>query len=136
MRRQRCVIGAVVEQADPVKMAVAFPKIAKAAKNNLSTDIPQEDLEAWVTLSLRVQDANVRSLAFTDRVVPDRTNPDYESIRELVDDALEPVAKPTPEPDASGAPSDSPSSSPSSKPSPSKTSDTDTPTAPDKDPGS
>jgi LCP family protein required for cell wall assembly len=93
MRRQRCVIGAVAHQADPVKMALQFPEIAKAAKHNLSTGIPQRDLQAWVTLSQRIQGASVRSLPFTDQVVTDRTDPDYQQIHDLVAKALKPPAK-------------------------------------------
>jgi polyisoprenyl-teichoic acid--peptidoglycan teichoic acid transferase len=98
MRRQRCVIGDVVSQADPVKMGLAFPKIAAAAKNNLSSGIKQEDLQAWVDLSQRIKGASVRSLPFTDQVIANRTDPDFDQIRRLVTKALKPVAKPTPSP--------------------------------------
>lgn len=96
MRRQRCVIGAVVEQADPVKMALAFPAIAKAAKDNISTGIPQRDVQAWVELSQKVQGAGVRSLPFTDQVIRDRTNPDFDQIHSLVRKALRPASTATP----------------------------------------
>jgi LCP family protein required for cell wall assembly len=100
MRRQRCVIGAVINQSDPVKLALAFPAIAKAAKENLSTGIPQRDLSAWVELSQRVKSGSVRSLPFTDEVIPNRGNPDYHRIHLLVKKALRTVvtATPTPEP--------------------------------------
>jgi LCP family protein required for cell wall assembly len=96
MRRQRCVIGAVTQQADPLKLARAFPKIAKAAKTNLSTDIPLQDLEAWVELTQRVKQGSVRSLPFTDQVISSRVNPDYAQIRSLVNQALRPPTDPTP----------------------------------------
>jgi LCP family protein required for cell wall assembly len=108
MRRQRCVIGDVVNQADPVKLGLAFPKIAKAAKENLSIGIKQEDLQAWVDLTQRIKGASVRSLPFTDQVVADRSNPDFELIHKLVNKALKPIVKPTPAPtpstNASAAP--------------------------------
>jgi LCP family protein required for cell wall assembly len=100
MRRQRCVIGGVVSQSDPVKLALAFPKIAAAAKNNISTGIPQKDLEAWVELSTKVKGASVRSLPFTDQVIQSRVNPDFDQIRLLVKNALKPVKKATPKPAA------------------------------------
>jgi LCP family protein required for cell wall assembly len=108
MRRQRCVIGDVVNQADPVKMGLAFPKIAKAAKTNLSSGIKQDDLQAWVELSQRIKGASVRSLPFTDQVISDRTNPDFEQIHELVAKALTPAAKPTPTPTPSTSSSTAP----------------------------
>jgi LCP family protein required for cell wall assembly len=88
MRRQRCVIGAVATQADPVKMALKFPEIAAAAKGNISTGIAKDDLQAWVELAQRIQKARVTSLPFTDEVIPDRTNPDFLHIQQLVNQAL------------------------------------------------
>jgi len=69
MRRQRCAIGAVVQQADPVKLALAFPQVAAAMKTNLQTSIPLKDVDAWVTLALRVKKAKVHSIAFTSSVI-------------------------------------------------------------------
>nr|WP_269327777.1 LCP family protein [Kineosporia mesophila] len=89
MRRQRCVIAAVTDQADPVTVAKNFPKIAKALKDNMSTGIPQSDIQAWVDLATRVQGAEVTSLPFTDDVVADRTDPDYDLIHRQVTKAIE-----------------------------------------------
>lgn len=112
MRRQRCVIAAVVDQSDPVKLALAFPAIAKAAKANISTGIPQREIQAWVELSQRVKSGSVRSLPFTDEVITNRADPDYDKIHELVKKALKPVVKATPTPEPSTASSASPSPSP------------------------
>jgi LCP family protein required for cell wall assembly len=111
MRRQRCVIGAAADQADPVKLALGFPKLAKAAKDNMSTDIPQNELQAWVELGTRIKDAKVRSLPFDNNVIASRSDPDYDAIRNLVDDALEPPkkkAETTPTPGSSAAPTKEP----------------------------
>jgi LCP family protein required for cell wall assembly len=116
MRRQRCVIAAVVNQSDPVKLALAFPAIAKAAKNNLSTGIPQRELEAWVDLSQRVKNGSVRSLPFTDQVITNRADPDYDEIHELVQKALRPVVKATPAPVPSTGSSATPTVKPTKKP--------------------
>jgi hypothetical protein len=97
MRRQRCVIGAVIEQADPAKLALAFPQIAAAAKSNITTGIPLADLGAWVTLTQRVKGAQVRSLPFTSSVI-DTVNPDFPTIHQLVLDALNPPSSASPSP--------------------------------------
>jgi anionic cell wall polymer biosynthesis LytR-Cps2A-Psr (LCP) family protein len=115
MDRQRCVIGAVVQQADPATVALGFPKIAAAAKSNITTDIPLRDISAWVQLSQRVQKAHVRSLPFTDAVI-DTTNPDFAKMRALVQKAISDVPEATPSP--SVAPSPSSTKKPSSKPTP------------------
>jgi len=89
MRRQRCVIAAVTEQADPVTLARHFTSIAKALKANMSTGIPQSDLAAWVELAGRIQAATVTSLPFTDDVLHSRVDPDYDMIHEKVATAIE-----------------------------------------------
>ena len=115
MRRQRCVIGAAADQADPVKLALGFPKLAKAAKDNMSTDIPQNELQAWVELGTRIKDAKVRSLPFDNTVITSRSDPDYDAIQSLVDDALKPPkkkAETTPTPGSSAAPTKEPKAEP------------------------
>jgi polyisoprenyl-teichoic acid--peptidoglycan teichoic acid transferase len=107
MARQRCVIGAVVSQANPAAMALAFPQIAAAAKSNILTDVPLRDLKAWILLSERVKQAKVKSLAFTDAVI-DTQNPDIQKMREQVAKANE-AADAAPSSASSGA---SPASSP------------------------
>lgn len=59
MQRQSCLVKAVIDQADPAKMATRYEDIAKAAGNMVSTDIPQEHLSAMVDLSGRVQKAQL-----------------------------------------------------------------------------
>ncbi len=94
MRRQRCVIAAVVEQADPARVALAFPQIAAAAKDNITTGIPLADLSAWVQLSQKVKGAQVHSLAFTSSVI-DPQDPDIAKMRQLVAEAINPAPKPS-----------------------------------------
>jgi LCP family protein required for cell wall assembly len=87
MRRQRCVIAAVTRQADPKAVALNFDKIARAAKDDISTDISLQDLDAWVTLALRVKQARVRSLPFTDDVI-DTAHPNIRRIHQIVRSAI------------------------------------------------
>ncbi len=117
MRRQRCVIGAVVQQADPVQAALNFDKIANAAKNNITTDITKQELNAWVTLALRVKKAHVRSLPFTTAVI-NTVDPNYSKIHRLVQQALTAPVEVTPTPTLSATPSPG-SSKTHPKPSPS-----------------
>ena len=44
MRRQRCVAGALMQQADPVGLLQSYPQLAKVVKNNVSIDIPRDEL--------------------------------------------------------------------------------------------
>lgn len=100
MRRQRCVVAAVVTQVDPLTMLQHYPQIAAAAADNMSVDISQDQLPAWADLVTRVQGGTIRSLPFTIKNT-DVVNPDYASIRAQVRKALQPpkvkptTAKPT-----------------------------------------
>jgi polyisoprenyl-teichoic acid--peptidoglycan teichoic acid transferase len=113
MRRQRCVAGALMEQADPVGLLQSYPKLARAIKSNVSIDIPRAELPAWVDLALRIQKGgSIRSLPLTADVVSPG-NPDFAKIRALVKKGLkQPVASATP----SASPSPSPSPSKTTKP--------------------
>ena len=97
MRRQRCVAGALMQQADPVGLLQSYPQLAKVVKDNVSIDIPREELPAWVDLALRIQKGgSIRSLPFTSDVVHPG-NPDFAKIRALVKKGLKPpAASPTP----------------------------------------
>jgi LCP family protein required for cell wall assembly len=43
MHRQRCIISAMVEQANPLTLVLNFDRIAGAIKDNVLTDIPQDN---------------------------------------------------------------------------------------------
>ena len=64
MDRQRCVINAIIKQANPANMLARYEDIAKAGKDIVYTDMPREVLPLMVDLSLRVKDGNVRSVVF------------------------------------------------------------------------
>ncbi len=117
MRRQRCVAGALMDQADPVGLLQSYPKLATVLKDNVSIDIPREQLPAWVDLALRIQKGgSIRSLPFTSDVV-NPGNPDFAKIRALVKKSLKPPAS-----------TSTPSASPSATPTPTKTTKSSTPT--------
>jgi LCP family protein required for cell wall assembly len=87
MERQRCVIGAVAEQVNPLTVLRNYQRIAAATEDLIATDIPQDLLPALVSLARDVQDATISSLAFTDDVVVPQ-NPDYERMHELAAEAI------------------------------------------------
>ncbi len=87
MRRQRCMVGALLDQSNPVKLLANYGKLADVFKRNVTVDIPESDLEAWVTLVQRIQKGTITSLPITDQVV-NVSNPDYAKIRRLVQKAI------------------------------------------------
>ena len=64
MDRQRCVINAIIKQANPSNMLTRYENIAKAGTSVVRTDIPREVLPIMVDLSWRVKEGNVRSIVF------------------------------------------------------------------------
>jgi LCP family protein required for cell wall assembly len=115
MQRQRCVIGAVVDQSDPLKVVRNFPSLAKALKKNLATGIDSADLSAWTTLAQRIQKGGVKSIVFDPDVIS-TVDPDIKQIHRLVDRAVESTA-PVVETAVTASPSASPSVTPSATPS-------------------
>ena len=89
MARQRCLIGAVTQQVNPVTVARSFPALAEAIRQNISMSIRLKDLGAWVTLAQRVQKGRVRSLPFVEGVIS-TVHPDFDKIHSLVEQALQP----------------------------------------------
>jgi polyisoprenyl-teichoic acid--peptidoglycan teichoic acid transferase len=125
MRRQRCLIGALIDQVNPVSMLSKYPELAKVAKDNVSTDLTVEQLPAWVDLVQRIQKGSITSLTFTtDNISP--ANPDFAKIRRMVQDAITaPTAAPAPSASGSTTPAPTSTSTKSSdKPSTSTTTPT------------
>jgi LCP family protein required for cell wall assembly len=64
MRRQRCMVAAVIDRADPMTLLTRYEQILDAGRRILRSDIPAEMLPAFVDLALQVKDARVRSVVF------------------------------------------------------------------------
>jgi LCP family protein required for cell wall assembly len=116
MLRQRCLIGAMVQQATPTTVLRHFQELSSATKKLAETDIPRSVLPDLISLGDKMHGgSSIRSLAFVPPII--RTgNPDYAKIRKLVQEALHP--KPAaPKPTASTPPTTSPTTSAAPKPS-------------------
>src|SRR4029450_9469369 len=82
MDRQRCVINAIIEQANPTNMLARYEDVVKAGKQLVYIDMPREVLPLMVELSLRVKDGNVRSVVFKSGVDGfSSSNPDFALMR-------------------------------------------------------
>jgi len=89
MDRQRCVINAMIKQANPANVLTRYEDIANASKSIVYTDVPQEVLPAMVDLSLRVKKGNVRSVVFKNGVSGFLSaNPDFSQMRSRVKKAI------------------------------------------------
>ncbi|MEU7897746.1 LCP family protein [Nonomuraea sp. NPDC049152] len=120
MRRQRCVMGALLSQADPATVLIRFNKIALATRELVRTDIPRTMLEHLVPLALKVKNAKVTSVQFMPPLI-DTGYPDWVKIRAVTAKALKDSVTQRPSA-ASAAPSADPVAAPSAKPSSGQTS--------------
>jgi LCP family protein required for cell wall assembly len=65
MGRQKCLMKAIAEQADPQRVLTRFQQLAAAAKKTISTNIPAELLPALIKLSETMKrGAQISSLMF------------------------------------------------------------------------
>lgn len=121
MRRQRCLVGALLDQVNPATMLAKYPELAQVAKQNITTDVSLGDLPAWVDLVERIQKGGVRSLTFTFDVI-NVARPDFDKMRQLVADAINPPAPTPPKTTETGGTSTpsvtTPPSTPSTTPTP------------------
>jgi polyisoprenyl-teichoic acid--peptidoglycan teichoic acid transferase len=94
MRRQRCLIGAIARQADPIRVLTRFQKLASATKRMVLTDIPQEALPELVQLAMKGKEAKITSVTFvrSARFLPH--SPDFGYVRSRVRAALHQADEP------------------------------------------
>jgi LCP family protein required for cell wall assembly len=89
MDRQRCVINAIIKQANPTNMLARYEDVVKAGKQLVYTDMPREVLPLMADLSMRVKDGNVRSIVFKSGVDGfHSSNPDFSLMRKRVKAAI------------------------------------------------
>ena len=90
MERQRCVMGAIAQAADPMDMLTKFQSLAAATEKNIKTDIPAGMFPAFAELGLKVKNAKITSLTINRHVV-NPGDPDYDHLRQVVEEALTPA---------------------------------------------
>lgn len=107
MGRQGCLIKYVAEQVEPTTVLTSYRKLAGATKRTLSTDIPQSKVPAFIDLADRVTDTGDMSALQLSPPQVFTGNPDWDKVRELVEEAIRGGS------DQGGGPSGTPSASPS-----------------------
>jgi polyisoprenyl-teichoic acid--peptidoglycan teichoic acid transferase len=104
MGRQRCLLKNILDQKSPADILTNFQGIAAATTNSVSTNLPQDVLPALISLAGSSGSIKLESVSF-DPSLPDPTgpdgkfstaNPDVGFMRQVVQDAVNGVAKPAP----------------------------------------
>lgn len=88
MCRQQRMVRAVTEEADPTTLALSIPRLVNATEENIVTDIPVGNLDAFVNLALRVKDGGFTSYPITQDVTFSG-DPDYEYLEQWVEASIE-----------------------------------------------
>jgi anionic cell wall polymer biosynthesis LytR-Cps2A-Psr (LCP) family protein len=95
MCRQQRIVRAVTEEADPASLALSIPRLVTATEENIQTDIPVGNVDAFVELALRIKDGGFTSYPITQDVTFSG-NPDWEYLEEWVDASIEDSMKQDP----------------------------------------
>lgn len=104
MDRQRCVIDAVINQANPANMITRYEDVARQGKEIVKTDISAEMLPAVVDLASRVQQGKTTSIVLRSGQDGFISNdPDFDLVRARVREAIKPPG-PSPSPPAPTGP--------------------------------
>lgn len=93
MLRQRCMVSAIVDAADPLNVLRRYQDLAAAGKEILRTDVPRDLMPAFVDLALKVKEKKMRSIAFVSSDRFFSGDPDFEWMQSVVAKALGPKTK-------------------------------------------
>ncbi|MPZ63055.1 MAG: LytR family transcriptional regulator [Propionibacteriales bacterium] len=88
MERQRCLINAVIDEAEPLNVLRRYEALIRAGEEIVRTDLPQDMLPAFVDLALDVKNAKVRSVVFKSSEQFSPGDPDYDWMHETVQRAI------------------------------------------------
>ncbi|HEX6196529.1 MAG TPA: LCP family protein [Jiangellaceae bacterium] len=95
MERQRCMMGAIAANANPMNLLTKFQGLASAAEDAVATDIPPDLWSAFAELGLKIKSAGIASLTFNNEILDGgaagtTADPNYEEIHTLVQEAISP----------------------------------------------
>lgn len=88
MSRQSQIMEAVFDQFTPQTLLTSFNEIAAAGSDMLQTDIPQSMIGHLTNLADQTRQHKIVNLELVPPLIPDTGNPDFEFIRNEVQDAM------------------------------------------------
>ncbi|MCU1637108.1 MAG: LytR family transcriptional regulator [Cryobacterium sp.] len=98
MNRQHQLEEAILKQANPGNVLSKFQSVAAAGAQVVKTDVPQGMLGYFVDLSSKTKKLPINRVQLTPENDVDPEDPDYDSIRQLIDTALAPPPSESPVP--------------------------------------
>jgi polyisoprenyl-teichoic acid--peptidoglycan teichoic acid transferase len=128
MARQKCVMGAMLDQLDPTVVLKNFQKIAQASSAMVQTSIPASEVDRFISLALKAKSQKISTLSVVPPVF-DTYEPNARLIKAKVAEAIDTAEgnAPKPETPAAGASSDAAEDQGGKKPKPKPTPTADEP---------
>jgi LCP family protein required for cell wall assembly len=88
MARQKCIMGAMLDQLDPTVVLRNFQKIAKASTALLTTSIPAGEVDRFIGLALKAKDQKIATLSIVPPMF-DTYQPNARLIHRSVAEAID-----------------------------------------------
>ncbi|WP_426244844.1 LCP family protein [Nocardioides sp. LHG3406-4] len=88
MARQKCVMGAMLEQISPEVAVRNFQKIAQASTQMISTNLPQSEVDNFMGLALRAKSQKIATVSLVPPMI-NTADPDIKLIRQKVGEAID-----------------------------------------------
>ena len=88
MARQKCVMGAMLDQLSPRVVVTKFREIAKASQDVIVTNLPASELDTFMGLALQAKSQPMTTLSFVPPMV-NTAEPDIDLIHERVQRAID-----------------------------------------------
>ncbi len=88
MARQKCIMGAMLDQLDPKVVLKNFQQIATASSALLTTSIPASEVDRFIGLALQAKSQKISTLSIVPPVF-DTYQPDAKLIRQKVAEAID-----------------------------------------------
>jgi len=102
MARQKCVMGAMLNQISPQTALTNFEAIANASSAMISTNIPASEVDRFISLALKARGQKVSTVSLVPPMVV-TAHPDIPTIRGMVNTAVSRAEGQTPTPEAQTA---------------------------------
>lgn len=87
MARQKCVMGAMLQQVSPQVALSNFEEIAGASSAMVSTDIPRGEVDRFVDLALKARNQKIATLSLVPPMI-NTANPDIALVQQKVAAAI------------------------------------------------
>ncbi|MCX6397035.1 MAG: LCP family protein [Propionibacteriales bacterium] len=91
MARQKCVMGAMLQQLSPMTVVTKFQDIAEASAELITTNIPRSEVPTFVKLADKARSQPVKTVSFVPPLI-NTGNPDIAKIQRAVAKAIDPKA--------------------------------------------